>query len=100
VSKVWLIEKGDYIEFSLIESRFDGMNIDEVGNLRNKQHLMIRETERENMQARIDLERHIGIIARTCGNGGDTNIKGIRENRQREQRKMHVDYFTGGNLYG
>ncbi len=95
VSKVWLIEKGNYIDFTLIESRFEGKGISEVDTIKEKQRDIVRDMEKENIQAKIDLAKHISIVASASTNQCDTNIKGIRDNRKREQRKIHIDYIRG-----
>lgn len=63
VSKVWLIENGKYIDFNLIESRFEGKGISEVEVIREKQKGIVKDMEKENIQAKIDLVKHINIIA-------------------------------------
>lgn len=98
VSKVWVIENGDYVEFSLIEGRFEGLEISEVDSIKNRQRKAIKESERKNLQARIDLAKRISFIAEASLHRGDTNIKGIRENRKREQRKVHIDYLIGSDI--
>ena len=95
VSKVWLIEKGKYTEFTLIERRFQGLDMDEVEALKDRQRRLVRESERENTQAKIDLANHISVIAAGTRYGADTDIKDIRENRQRERRKLRTDFFGG-----
>lgn len=95
VSKVWLIENGEYEEFTLIEKRFQGLDIGEVEGLKERQRKLVRESERENTQARIDLANHISVIADGTRYRAETVIKDIRENRQREQRKLRTDFFGG-----
>ena len=46
----------------------------------------------DNIQAKIDLVKHIGIVAASAINQGNTSIKGIRDNRRREQQRNHIDY--------
>ncbi len=96
VSKVWLIDKGSYIDFTLIESRFEGKGISDVDAIREKQREVIKAIKAEEYQARIDLANHISILSSASFNKGDTNIKGVRENRKREQRRVHIDYIREG----
>lgn len=92
VSEVWLIEKGVYVPFTLIESRFYSMGIEEVEGIQASQKAAVKAAIADNMQAKIDLVRHIGIVAASATNQGNTSIKGIRDNRRREQQKTHIDY--------
>lgn len=96
VSYVWLIEDGKYIRFELIENRYDGKQLSSVQELKNSQKNLIRSAERANTQAQIDLATHILAISRNVFKHEDTSIKGVRENRKKEQRKTHVDYIKGG----
>jgi hypothetical protein len=95
VSKVWLIENGKFTPFTLIESRFECKGISEVEFIKEKQRSMVKDIKKENIQAKIDLAKHISIIA-SSPIQNDTNIKEIRNNRKREQRKIHIDYLIGG----
>ena len=90
---VWLLEKGNYTEFRLIESRFEGKDLAAVQELQAKQKQITKEAKRDNLQAQIDLARHIETITRNSKKGNNTNIKGIRETRKQEQQKHHRDYM-------
>lgn len=96
VSKVWLIENDKYIDFNLIETRFEGKGISEVECMKEEHRNIIKAMEKENIQAKINLAKRISIIASSSINNVDTEIKGIRDNRKREQRKMHIDYIREG----
>ena len=93
VSKVWLMEDGNYIPFELIESRFDCKTIDEVEEMRAKQKDLVKEEERELLQAQIDLVSHIeSVVDAKPTRKGETSIKGVIENRKKEQIRTHKDY--------
>lgn len=96
VTTVWLIENGVYSPFTLIESSFNGKDISEAEALRESRKAAAKAAAKDSMQAKIDLANHIGIIAASAVNKGNTGIKGIRDNRRREQRKTHIDYIKGG----
>lgn len=96
VTEVWLLEEGVYTPFTLIESRFCGMEMREVESIKESQKAAVRAATADNMQAKIDLVEHIGVVADSATNQGNTSIKGIRDNRKREQRKAHIDYVKGG----
>lgn len=92
VSQVWFIENGAYIPFTLIENCFYGKTVTDVGMIKEQRKNAVKSLAEENMQAKIDLVRHIDAIASSAINNGNTGIKGIRDNRAREQRKKHIDY--------
>ena len=96
VSCVWLIENGSYTRFDLIENRFAGKRLTAVQAMQTAQKAIIRDSVQENLQAKIDLAGHICTIASTTGSTGKTQIKSVRENRKREQRRSHVDYVKVG----
>lgn len=92
VSQIWAIENGHYMPFELIESRFEGRGIYEVEEIKTSQQTILKSIERDNMQAKINLAEHIGIIANSI-NRGNIEIKNIRNNRKLEQNKKHIDYI-------
>ncbi len=92
VSWVWLVENGAYTRFELIESRFSGKDLCAVQDIQAGQRALIGAAENENNQARIDLAAHIQAIAAAVGKPSDTQIKDIRQTRQREQTRSHRDY--------
>lgn len=95
VTSVWLLEKGKYIEFAIIESRFEGKDLTAVQELQTAQRTITRGAEQDNLQAQIDLARHIEAIAGSVRNSADVSIKNIRDTRRREQSKYHRDYMKG-----
>lgn len=95
-SYVWLIENGSYIRFELIESRYRNKNLEEVESIKTGQKAVVKAFAQEQTQAQIDLVNHIEMIAFTTDYRGQTKIKGIRENRRKEQIKAHKDYMKVG----
>lgn len=63
VSSVWLLENGAYVEFAMVDSRYEGKDLLSVQKLQTERKAVVREAERDNLQARIDPARHIEIIA-------------------------------------
>ena len=100
VSAVWLIEKGEYIPFQIIESRFNGKSLSQVQTLQEKQKELIKASDGENLQAQINLATHIETIANSTSSSHDVSLKSIRKTRQREQIKTHKDFMKGGNNDG
>ncbi len=95
VSEIWLIEKGNYISFELIETRFSGKSISIVVNLQTKQQTIINQNKPITIQAKIDLANQIEVIS-SNSQKGNSDIKGIRSNRQKERKKTHIDYIKDG----
>ena len=92
VSWVWLVEDGKYTRFELIESRFSGKALSAVQGIQVGQRSLVGAAENENTQAKIDLVAHIQAIAVTVGKPTDTQLKSIRQTRQREQNRVHRDF--------
>lgn len=95
VSAVWLIDKGSYIRFDLIESRYKGKELSDVEIMQKGQKELVKAATADNIQAQINLAQSIEIIAASVNNPDKVNIKSIRNTRQREQTKNHIDYIRG-----
>lgn len=96
VTRVYLIEKGDYIPFELIESRFRGKEIFEVREMKAEQRKIMRAVEEENLQAQISLADNICTIADNVTKPQKIIMKDIRKNRELEQRRTHLDFTKEG----
>ena len=95
VSAVWLIDNGSYIRFDLIESRYKGKELSDVEIMQRCQKELVKAATADNIQAQINLAQSIEIIAASVNNPDKVNIKSIRNTRQREQTKNHIDYIRG-----
>lgn len=98
VSCVWLIENGSYIQFDLIESRYKGKELQEVESIQEGQKAIVKTAAPNNIQAQIDLAQYIEAIVSTAATHENVNVKSIRNTRQREQAKTHVDYMKVGGV--
>lgn len=96
VTVVFLYENQTYAKFSLIEHRFQGESISGVDDINIKQKALILAEKTAALQAKIDLISDISVIADTTTIQGNTGIKGIRNNRRREQAKTHINYVRVG----
>ncbi len=96
VSYVWLIEDGSYIRFELIESRYKGKQLSGVQAIKSGQKSIVQSADTINIQARIDLAEHILTIAKNASGHGDISVKGIRDAKQRERYRSHIDYMKAG----
>lgn len=91
VNSVYLIENGAYIEFELIESRFKDKAINEVQELKDRQKNISRQEQERKIQAEIDLSEHILAIRNSVSHDRRSDIKNIRNNRKKEERKNRKD---------
>lgn len=90
-NKVWLKEKdGSFVEFSLIESRFEDMSLDSVQDIQQKQKELIKDTTRDNYQAKIELMSFIESVA-SKPKSSNIQLKDIRAARKSATRKQHKD---------
>lgn len=90
---VWLIDKGNYIKFELIESRFRNKNFEQIEEMQIQRKSIVNSATGENLQARINLASYIEtIVNNTRRSNGDLNE--ILQNKEREKRKSHVDYMA------
>ena len=96
VSAVWLLDKGRYIPFDLIESRFQGKELPEVKKMRESQREIARNHAEDSLQAKLQLVDHIAAIANHALPIGQTATKSIRKNRERAQRESHIDIVREG----
>lgn len=96
VSSVWLIENGQYIEFSLIESRFQEKTLDATKKIQQGQTKLITSATADSIQAKIDLISHIQTIAENATKKSNVNIGAIRHTRQKERANRHTDYMKAG----
>lgn len=93
VSSVWLFDKGEYIEFALIESRFEGMSIESVTRMKKSQREAVRSEAQDNLQARIDLARHIQTITEHKSSEGRTKLGGVTKTKKKERVRKHKDFL-------
>lgn len=98
VSEVWLIEKGKYTPFMLVETRFRDASLSDVDSVRESQKTLVRMGRDANKQAQIDLIAHIETIASNAANHGDTHIQDIRKTRKAERTKSHFSILKGGDI--
>ena len=98
VTKVYLIENGDYVPFELIESRFRGKTISEVFEMKAEQKKIVRAVAEENLQAQISLADNISTIANNVVRTRGVIMKNIRRNRELEERKTHIDLMKEGAI--
>lgn len=96
VSAVWLLDKGQYVKFDLVESRFTGNELSKVQEMQHAQKELVKKTTQNNLQAKIQLAENITTIANNATSTGNTSTKSIRQNRKKAQRESHIDFMREG----
>ena len=92
VTQVWLLDKGEFAPFQLIERRFSGKSLGGVKQMKATQSELVRSAAEEELQAQIDLAQHIEVIANKQSSA--VGIKNIRQTRQRARSQAHIDYVN------
>lgn len=94
-SSVWLVEKGNFVEFTLIERRYENKNFSEIEVMQAQKKKIVKAVEAENIQAKINLASHIEAIVANFGrSNGDLEV--ISQNYEREKMKAHLDFMKVG----
>ena len=99
VTEIWLLDNGQYVPFTLIESRFNGKSLVAVQTMQTARKQTINTAAADNLQAQINLAEHIQVIA-SQGRQTDVGIKNIRNTRKREQARTHIDFVKEGTNCG
>ena len=88
---VWLINKGNYTRFDLIESRFKGKNFEQIEEMQMQRKGLVNSATNDNLQAKINLANYIETIIGNTQNSNNS-LNGISKNKNREKHKKHIDY--------
>lgn len=99
-SYVWLLEKGTFTRFELVEARFDGKGLAEVELMQEKQKKIVKKEQHDRLQADIELAAHIQTIAGNTRNNNDVDIKSVCSNRKKEQTKRRTKHVKEAGLHG
>ena len=91
VSECWVIEKGAYTSFTLIERRFAHKSLESAKALQQAGKHTVNAAAADNLQAQLNLAEHIQIIA-SQRKHTDVDLKNIRSTRKKERIKAHIDY--------
>lgn len=99
VSYVWLIENGCYIQFKLIESRYNGKELTDVELIEKEHRKLVNSHCNSNTQAQIDLANSLEEIVSNVQYPQKLNTKYTTSVKNRAKRKYHID-FTEDILNG
>lgn len=87
VSKIWLIEKGNYIEFDLIEKFLRGKTLEEVENIKNEKNKVINDSKIKSVKSKIKIQSVLDEIIGSIDNDVVVDTKNVRKNRKNEIKK-------------
>jgi len=99
VSCVWIYEEGEYTRFDLIESRYQGKDIEAVLDMKERQKEIINREQQQSIQSEIELMSHIQIIKHNAMTKVSPDVKNIRETREEERKKKHINYAKEAGLH-
>ena len=88
-SVVWLLKEGDYIKFSLIEKKYNGMSVDEVHTQKKKQKQYVAGFREDALAAKVDLAQKINTIVEHALKSDNTDIRGVTKRRQKVRAQRH-----------
>lgn len=94
-SFVWLVDKGNFVEFELIESRYRSKKFTEIETMQTQKKEIIKSVQENNTQARINLASHIEAIVSSVGSSNG-ELAAILQNYEKEKIKAHVDIMKVG----
>lgn len=98
VSHAWLMEKGEYIRFELVESRFRDKTLVEVTDNKNRKNQIVKTAKKDKVQAEIELAAHIEVISKNVTKSDSVNLKSVRETRRKEQNKQRIDHVKEAGI--
>lgn len=88
VNMVWLLEKGTFTPFELIESRYKDCDLDKVQELEHKKKVLIQNEKEAQLLAKVKLAEDIETIAvraRERDQLSPSKVKKMRETRKQER---------------
>ena len=94
-SFVWLVDKGNFIEFELIENRYRSKKFSEIETMQTQKKEIIKSVQENNTQAKINLASHIEAIVSNVGSSNG-ELTAIPQNYEREKIKAHRDIMKVG----
>lgn len=96
-SSVWLVDRGSFVEFTLIESRYKNKSFSEIEVMQTQKKKIVKSVEASNIQAKINLASHIEAIVANVGSS-NCDLELIPQNYEREKIKAHVDCMKVGAM--
>lgn len=91
-NEVYLLENDIYTPFSLIESRFADMPLEQVSEVKQRIRNLQNEEKERSLLAEVELMKSLETIVSTCGSKkkrSTAELKNIRDNRTKEATRTH-----------
>lgn len=98
VSCVWIYEDGKYTRFDLIESRYQGKDLEAVLAMKKRQNEIIEQEQQQSIQSEINLVSHIQTIKQNAITETNPDVKNIRGTREEERKKRHINHVKEAGL--
>lgn len=98
VSYVWIYEDEKYTRFDLIESRYQGKDMEAVLAMKKRQNEIIGQEQGKSIQSEINLVSHIQTIKQNAITEISPDVKNIRETREEERKKRHINHVKEAGL--
>ena len=91
INTVYILENGKYTPFSLIESRFTDLTLEQTKDLKQQKRELLRDEEENSLLAEVALMKSLETIVSNCGSKkrSTEELKNIRDNRIKETARKH-----------
>ena len=91
MNKVWLLENGGFVPFSLIESRYEDLTMEQVADMKQKTTNLVRGEKERSLLAEVELMKSLEAIVSNCGSKkrSTAELRNIRDNRTKEATRTH-----------
>jgi Mu transposase, C-terminal. len=100
VSIVWVLDKGQYIPFYIIEKRYLNKTASEVSDIQKVYQEIINRVKPQNIQSKINLMSYIDTVVNTSQTHiNEVDVKKIKETKKREKSKTHIDLALENEVY-
>ena len=90
-SRIWLYENGNYIEFTLIDTMYDGISFNDVNTKIHQINEHLKSFEEETLEAKISLLNDLEVIG-SHEISYTPKLKGMRKTRNQERNKANNGY--------
>ena len=90
-SRIWLYENGNYIEFTLIDTMYNGFSFEDINVQVRKINEHLKSFEEETLEAKISLFNDLEVIG-SRGISYTPKLKEMRKTRNQERNKANNGY--------
>ena len=91
-SHIWLIENGNYFEFTLIDKQYENCSFAVACDDMTQLTYYIKTFEPDSLQARISLMRDIQSVAAQCATRTNADLSSVRNTRRKEKTKRRMEF--------